>query len=84
MQSSAAGWMPRRKVEVSEFGVQMNFTASGDLNPEIWALRSKNVTIKSLHGTSAALHIVFPAEWLRYYLLFTGIHRLLALAVHRY
>jgi len=45
-------------------------------------MSAKNVTILGLLWVAFALHIVGPAELLRYYLLFAGIHRLLAWAVH--
>ena len=38
----------------------------------------KNVTIFGLTRPRAAPHLVYPLRELRYYLLFTGIHRLLA------
>jgi hypothetical protein len=52
----------------------------GDVTPdaEPGELPPKNVTIFGLPWLSGLLHIVCPTGQPRYYLLLTGIHRLLA------
>jgi hypothetical protein len=44
----------------------------------LWEIFRKNVTILGLPSAFSVLHIVCPHGRLRYYLLLTGIHRLLA------
>jgi len=41
-------------------------------------MKAENVTIKNLISSGFAPHIVCPPMASRYYLLFAGIHRLLA------
>ena len=66
--------------EVQESGVQCwaAIQRIENLKPEGRSYRDKNVTIFSLPCLCQGLHIVYPTGRPRYYLLLTGIHRLLA------